>query len=282
MNIVIYSENGTSELADLINIDDETEIREFKTSEIEDYKQYNPSVIILDMETEKIREFCAIRKLECCVLAPVNEIPESLIIRALSYDYIKKPINKTELNVRINKGILEVENLGGKHDYRPGWWPINVIPTSYHQIEFDFYKNTPIYIKPNNIINQEMREKNYEEDPSGRYSCLPFYKDFNLYSYKDGKWQIDNNEEIISEIKNLLNLHKDEYFTFQRNNSWSRLYSGINDNEDINYSYFDDNKYLQFTFYKKPVVLFSDDKSNEEYVQTYRFVFNGTKYVLSD
>jgi len=102
MNIVIYSENGTSELADLINIDDETEIREFKTSEIEDYKQYNPSVIILDMETEKIREFCAIRKLECCVLAPVNEIPESLIIRALSYDYIKKPINKTELNVRIN------------------------------------------------------------------------------------------------------------------------------------------------------------------------------------
>jgi diguanylate cyclase (GGDEF)-like protein len=34
--------------------------------------------------------------------APVNEIPESLIIRALSYDYIKKPINKTELNVRIN------------------------------------------------------------------------------------------------------------------------------------------------------------------------------------
>ena len=208
--------------------------------------------------------------------------PMDPYLAELTYAYYRDIEQESSLNVRINKGILEVENLGGKHDYRPGWWPINVIPTSYHQIEFDFYKNTPIYIKPNNIINQEMREKNYEEDPSGRYYCLPFYKDFNLYSYKDGKWQIDNNEEIISEIKNLLNLHKDEYFTFQRNNSWSRLYSGINDNEDINYSYFDDNKYIQFTFYKKPVVLFSDDKSNEEYVQTYRFVFNGTKYVLSD
>lgn len=102
MNIVIYSEQGSSELANLINIDDETELREFKSSEIEDYKQYNPAVLILDMETEKIREFCAVRKLECCVLAPVDEIPEGLIIRALSYDYIKKPINKTELNTRIN------------------------------------------------------------------------------------------------------------------------------------------------------------------------------------
>ena len=102
MNIIIYSENGSSELASLINLDDETELREFSTSEIEDYKQYNPAIMILDMDLDKIREFCAVRKLECCVLAPVNEIPEGLTIRALSYDFIKKPINKTELNVRLS------------------------------------------------------------------------------------------------------------------------------------------------------------------------------------
>ena len=102
MNIVIYSENGSSDLANYIKLDDETELREFSASEIENYKQYNPAVMILDMDVDKIREFCAVRKIECCVLAPVNEIPESLIIRALSYDFIKRPINKTELNVRIN------------------------------------------------------------------------------------------------------------------------------------------------------------------------------------
>ena len=102
MNIVIYSEEGSSQLAQLIKLDDETELREFSFSDIENYKQYNPAVMILDVNIDKIREFCAVRKLECAVLAPVDEIPENLIIRALSYDYIKKPINKIELNVRLN------------------------------------------------------------------------------------------------------------------------------------------------------------------------------------
>lgn len=102
MNIVIYSETGSSDLAELINLDDETELREFPLSEIENYKQFNPGVMILDTNVEKVREFCAIRKLECSILVPVDEIPEGLTIRALSYDFIKKPINKTELNVRLN------------------------------------------------------------------------------------------------------------------------------------------------------------------------------------
>ena len=102
MNIVIYSESGNSQIADLLNIDDEIEIRQFDINELENYKQYNPAVMILDLDVDKIREFCAIRKLECCVLAVVNDIPENLTIRALSYDYIKQPINKTELNTRIN------------------------------------------------------------------------------------------------------------------------------------------------------------------------------------
>lgn len=106
MNIVVYSENGASELANLINVDDEIELREFALDELENYKQYNPSVLILDFDLEKIREFCAVRKLECSVLIPVDEIPTGFIVRALSYDYIKKPIDKTELNVRI-KALLK-------------------------------------------------------------------------------------------------------------------------------------------------------------------------------
>ena len=102
MNIVIYSETGASDLANFIKLDDETELREFDLSELENYKQYNPGVIIFDMELDKVREFCAVRKLECCVLIPANEIPQNLTVRALSYDFIKKPVNETELNVRLN------------------------------------------------------------------------------------------------------------------------------------------------------------------------------------
>ena len=102
MNIVIYSEEGSSELADLIKSDDETELREFSASELENYKQYNPGVLILDLDKDKIREFCAVRKIECSVLVPVNDIDDDITIRALSYDFIKRPINQTELNVRIN------------------------------------------------------------------------------------------------------------------------------------------------------------------------------------
>ena len=102
MNIVLYSESGKSSLAPYINVDDEVNLREFAISELEDYKQYSPSLLILDMDLNKVREFCAVRKLECSVLIPVEEIPENLTVRALTYDYIKTPINEKELNVRIN------------------------------------------------------------------------------------------------------------------------------------------------------------------------------------
>ncbi len=106
MNISLYSENGSSDLKNLIHLDDETQLREFDLSELENYKQYNPSLMILDMEKDKVREFCAVRKLECSVLVVVDEIPQNLTVRALTYDYIKKEINETELNVRI-KALLK-------------------------------------------------------------------------------------------------------------------------------------------------------------------------------
>ena len=102
MNIIIYSESGNSDIKNFLNTEEDVEIREFTLSEIEEYKQYNPSLLILDFDKDKIREFCAIRKLECCALLPVDNIPEDLTVRALSYDFILRPINQTELNVRVS------------------------------------------------------------------------------------------------------------------------------------------------------------------------------------
>lgn len=106
MNIVVFSESGKSKLTQYIKLDDETEIREFDLSELENYKQYNPGLLIFDFDTDKIREFCAVRKIECCLLIPTPVIPDSLTIRALSYDFITTPVNETELNVRL-KALLK-------------------------------------------------------------------------------------------------------------------------------------------------------------------------------
>ena len=100
MNIVIFSDNQDSNIKELIDNNAEFEIREFDINELENYKNFNPGVLILDIDIDKVREFCAIRKLECPVLIPVYDIP-NLTVRALSYDYIKKPLNKNELNTRI-------------------------------------------------------------------------------------------------------------------------------------------------------------------------------------
>ena len=101
MNIILYSENGNSPMAQDINIDDEIQLRQFSLDELENYKQYNPSLIILDIDINKVREFCAVRKIECSVLIPCSNIPEGLTVRALTYDYIKKPYDISELNTRI-------------------------------------------------------------------------------------------------------------------------------------------------------------------------------------
>ena len=106
MNIVIFSESGKSKISELLELDDEVELREFSADELENYKQYNPSLLILDLDLTKIREFCAVRKLECSVLIPSPIIPEDLTVRALTYDYITTPINQTELNVRA-KALLK-------------------------------------------------------------------------------------------------------------------------------------------------------------------------------
>lgn len=109
MNILIFTDSNSSKVEDLITLDDEIEIRKFSLDELDNYKQYNPSLIIFDCNIEIVREFCAVRKLESSVLIVVNKIPENLIVRALTYDYILNPLNPVELNIRINSLLKTYE-----------------------------------------------------------------------------------------------------------------------------------------------------------------------------
>lgn len=103
MNIIFYSQNAQSECAKLI-VDDNEEyaIREFKISEAKDYKEYNPGIIVFDAPLNKVKEVCEVTKFETSVLIIADEIPEKFTVRADAYDFIVRPVNSVELNIRIN------------------------------------------------------------------------------------------------------------------------------------------------------------------------------------
>ena len=102
MNIILFSDNGSSKIVDMIKTDDEIQVRRFGLDELDNYKQYNPALIVFDCNIEKVKEFCMVRKLEAVVLVIADKIPENLTVRALSYDFILKPIDAVELNIRIS------------------------------------------------------------------------------------------------------------------------------------------------------------------------------------
>ena len=102
MNIIFYSQNGTSEYANnLIDINDEFTVRELKFDEIKNYKEVNPGVIVIDAPIEKIKDVCAVTKFETSVLIIVEQYPNDLTVRSDSHDFIVKPINTKELVTRI-------------------------------------------------------------------------------------------------------------------------------------------------------------------------------------
>ncbi len=102
MNVIIYSDNQKSDFEEILSLNDEADVRKFSTDEIANYKEVNPTVMIFDMPIEKVKEVCAVTKFDAGLLIATDEIPENLTVRAEAFDYIKKPINATELNTRVN------------------------------------------------------------------------------------------------------------------------------------------------------------------------------------
>ena len=102
MNIIFYAQNGKSDYAQFVyNKDDEFMIRELKFEDIKDYKEVNPGVIVMDAPIQSVREVCGVTKFETSVLIIADEIPQDLTVRADVYDFITRPVNQYELNVRL-------------------------------------------------------------------------------------------------------------------------------------------------------------------------------------
>ncbi len=102
MNIIFYSQSGSSEYAQMVtDVNDEFAVREINFDEIRNYKEVNPGVIVMDAPYDAIKDACAVTKFETSLLIIADEIPQDLTVRADAYDFILRPVNQKELNVRI-------------------------------------------------------------------------------------------------------------------------------------------------------------------------------------
>jgi len=115
-NIVIYTTKKQSDIKDTLEHLDNIEELQIRVELSEDLKEYlllNPSLLIVE-DVPNLKDVLMTTKFQVPVLF-VGEAINDVTIRALSYDYISKPINKDCLIVRINS-LLKVKELHDKID----------------------------------------------------------------------------------------------------------------------------------------------------------------------
>ena len=108
-NVVIYTENGQSNVAGLID-NDELNIRVENIENFKDATTLNPSTIILEIPEQKIKDLAMVTKFTYPLLIVNDKIITDTTIRAFAYDYIFTPINKDELNLRI-KNMVKIREM---------------------------------------------------------------------------------------------------------------------------------------------------------------------------
>lgn len=114
MNVIVYTSDKDTPIVNVLSGIDDESVRVEDPANVLNYKDLNAGVIILDMPIEKIKEICMVTKFDCGVLIVADEVSD-MTVRAVSYDYIKRPINPLELKIRcqaIAKTIHYKHSLG--------------------------------------------------------------------------------------------------------------------------------------------------------------------------
>lgn len=105
-NIIIYSNEQASSLTSVLSEIAESSVRVELAAQIKDYALLQPSLLIIEQGVD-IKEALMTTKFPCPILF-VGPVFTNVTVRAEGYDFIKAPVDKDELLVRV-KALLKIK-----------------------------------------------------------------------------------------------------------------------------------------------------------------------------
>ena len=109
-NIVIFCENESSKLANMLVAIGEYDVRTKNLEEVKEAQKFNTSLMVLECSQEKLKEISMITKLCAPALVYAENFNSDIILRGDSYDFITEPVNEKELELRV-KNLLKIKEL---------------------------------------------------------------------------------------------------------------------------------------------------------------------------
>ena len=110
-NIVIYTNKETSELLEPLSKIEDTSVRVVSSDDIKGYTLLNVSLMVIE-QAENLKDVLMTTKFTCPILF-VGDIFTDITIRSEGYDFIKTPVNETELLIRA-KALLKIKQYKDK------------------------------------------------------------------------------------------------------------------------------------------------------------------------
>ena len=105
-NIVIYSNQSTSSLTEVLSKIDEASVRVESDSKIKEHSVLNPSLIVMESVTD-LQNVLMTTKFNSPVLL-LGDVFTDTPVRADGFDFIKTPVNNDELLIRAN-ALLKIK-----------------------------------------------------------------------------------------------------------------------------------------------------------------------------
>ena len=109
-NIVIYAAKKESQIAEFLTQElDDANVRVEEGNTLKEYETLNPSLIIAENVPE-LTETLALVKFKSPILFFGEEFKKASVVRAFAYDFIRTPVDKEELLIRV-KSMLRIREL---------------------------------------------------------------------------------------------------------------------------------------------------------------------------
>ena len=110
-NIVVYTTKKSSALADVLAQIEDSNVRLEDASQLKEYETLNAGLLVIE-DVPDIKDVLMVTKFKSPVLF-IGEVFKGCTVRAVTYDFIKTPVDNEELTIRANS-LLKVKELRDK------------------------------------------------------------------------------------------------------------------------------------------------------------------------